>query len=348
MEFEKFLLQNGSRLFDDADFDMDVWQSFPNANASNHSYLQMNRVVNMDSLRVQLSRRDEGETNVFYLLSQLFSWGQFRLSKDAFQLIVNQISVHPAFLQIIDEFGEKVRPQLPRQSAFLHRAPATPRHRYGNSRRHSGYELFYNLRFVERNGRNRGDPWSLRQTGIYQKYAPDRQHSTWIILQLSKSTRTGLEDMLKAQAATHTSDTHPMSLHPIFLQATASNWSEYVQSLTRDLDLIDEKVCFSNVEPSAKQGYIISFTDMQTLHRLQQKMGRASAMLVACKRAARVLLKHCHDLHVMGFSTDHDGIVKSIETYEADLQTHQQNIHFMVKNLQATLSLVRVTLSELS
>jgi hypothetical protein len=88
---------------------------------------------------------------------------------------------------------------------------------------------------MERNGRNRGDPWSLRQTGVYQQATYNNCRSAWIFLQLSRSARVGLENVLRSQSS-HTSENEsPMTLHALLLGVTIDNWAEYIQHLSTQL-----------------------------------------------------------------------------------------------------------------
>lgn len=88
---------------------------------------------------------------------------------------------------------------------------------------------------MEKNGRNRGDPWSLRQTGVYQQAKLEHRHSAWIFLQLSSSTRQGLEKALGKQSGSQDEGDSPMAHHALLLLATVDNWGEYIRSLDREL-----------------------------------------------------------------------------------------------------------------
>jgi hypothetical protein len=98
-------------------------------------------------------------------------------------------------------------------------------------------EFCYNLRYVEKNDRNRGNQWSLRQTGIYQRVDLKCHRSTWILLQPSNYARKRLEENLKHQKKGSCSfEENPMLLHILFLSAAESNWREYIADLQSQLD----------------------------------------------------------------------------------------------------------------
>ena len=106
-------------------------------------------------------------------------------------------------------------------------------------------ELSYIIQFMEKNGRNRGDPWSLRQTGVYQQATFHGNHSAWIFLQLSRPTRTALENALQGQSRCLGESDSPMMLHALLLGVTADNWGAYIQDLSVQLREVVSMHCES-------------------------------------------------------------------------------------------------------
>lgn len=97
-------------------------------------------------------------------------------------------------------------------------------------------ELCYNIRYVERNGRGTGDPWSLRQTGIYQKYYPAAKRSVWILLEPSKTLQERLRTILNSKRSdSDVGERSPMLLHTLILFMTASNWGSYLDDLDSEV-----------------------------------------------------------------------------------------------------------------
>lgn len=83
---------------------------------------------------------------------------------------------------------------------------------------------------MARNGRSQGDPWSLRQTGVYQQFCFKRRCSVWILLQPSDDMRARLWKGLSSSQQEINGE-HPLLLHlPIFCTA-ARNWHDYVKHL---------------------------------------------------------------------------------------------------------------------
>ena len=96
-------------------------------------------------------------------------------------------------------------------------------------------EFCYRVQYPVRNGRNRGDPFSMRQIGICQRsHGP--QDSTWIILQPSLEVLSRLERTIEQSEFFSTQQRDPMSLHLIFLEYQSVNWDDYVEHLRLTLE----------------------------------------------------------------------------------------------------------------
>lgn len=116
-------------------------------------------------------------------------------------------------------------------------------------------EFCFNLHSYEKNGGKTGNPWSLRQMGIYQKFDLYSQKHVWILLQPFSLAQRTLTRILK-RCALHGSTSrnlHPMSLHARFMDTAALNWSAYLGDLRNDINMLvslssREKVQFRGID----------------------------------------------------------------------------------------------------
>ena len=153
--------------------------------------------------------------------------------------------VFTSFLNVIHSFGFRTNDDLPGYHA-THSYVSTglevekPRHLYGEGRP-SGMlniqltiltELCYTVQYVEENGRKDGDPWSSRQTGVYQQVHSQTRKSVWIIIQPSKHTQEYLEQTFQDQGQKlYGPESNPMLLHTVILLTTSQNWEGYIEYL---------------------------------------------------------------------------------------------------------------------
>ena len=87
-----------------------------------------------------------------------------------------------------------------------------------------------------KNGRNRGEPWSLRKTGVYQQVDFDKNASCWIMLQPSDDVEKLSERALHDRSqAGNCQSRDPMFLHVLFLSTMVDSWDEYIESLHSQL-----------------------------------------------------------------------------------------------------------------
>lgn len=85
---------------------------------------------------------------------------------------------------------------------------------------------------MEKNNRRKGDPWSLRQSGVYQQISVSSRRSTWIILQPSNGVRVQLKQALESSIDQgQEGDESTAYFHLTFLSSMAGNWQEYLEYL---------------------------------------------------------------------------------------------------------------------
>ena len=98
-------------------------------------------------------------------------------------------------------------------------------------------EVCYNIRYMERNERKRGSPWSLRQTGVYQRYNTLTERSAWILLQPSDYMRRRLSEPLRHDSSFVTGiPVNPFYLHGIFLYASERNWTDWIEEIQQEME----------------------------------------------------------------------------------------------------------------
>ena len=105
--------------------------------------------------------------------------------------------------------------------------------------RYSDYDLevCYNIRYIDRNGRQDEDPWSLRQIGVYERYSFEKQSSVWFLLQPSAHVCQRLKDDLQMKSSSTSASTDQTLLLHALIQFTASrHWMDYVDDLRLQIE----------------------------------------------------------------------------------------------------------------
>jgi hypothetical protein len=170
------------------------------------------------------------------------------LTKEAFVGILSLVKVFTPFLDHVHAFGQKTDEDQITNDTFCQYVAESEEigaesRCYGmsmsgktagnrDSVSNNSTEVCYNLRYVEKNGRNRGDPWSLRQTGVYQKFNMNTGTSTWIILQPSAYTLGRLGAVLEETVTKRSGICFdPLHMHATFFSAARREWADYIESL---------------------------------------------------------------------------------------------------------------------
>lgn len=147
----------------------------------------------------------------------------------------------PGFVDFLQAFGRKASSS---DTGFggckrkIEYAPTSPG--FVQAERKRGieyYEICYNLKYAEKNNRLPEDPWSVRQTCVYQKFEYDCKRSTWILVQPSERARNRLQEVFKSRTTEDIDRSvhNPLDIHLLFISASAENWRWYFNYLEESL-----------------------------------------------------------------------------------------------------------------
>jgi hypothetical protein len=137
-------------------------------------------------------------------------------------------------------------------------------------------ECVYGLRYVELNGYDETkDPWSVRQTAIYQKY--DRGIQTWLFISASKKTEVLVDKYILQVAAENEKSLlgNPFELHLFLIGASLENWRWYIKSLVEQVTDHSNRVVAATVGRAKVATPInveIKFDDRQTLKVVEDRV----------------------------------------------------------------------------
>ena len=100
-------------------------------------------------------------------------------------------------------------------------------------------ELCYSIRYMDKNGRDPKNPWSLRQVGVYQQTRSLEERAIWILIQpperLLQQLKLTLTETLRHKWSRQDRD---RMLHLAVLSVTLSTWDEYIECLRNEFTLM--------------------------------------------------------------------------------------------------------------
>ncbi|KAI1497173.1 hypothetical protein F5X99DRAFT_413332 [Biscogniauxia marginata] len=235
-------------------------------------------VSDVKGLANALNRNLPPRSSRVIILHRFNSWSRINASIDIFREICAYCRVIPQFLNIVMGFGRKLSPNDEDfMTCYASFSTSRGRNRNANhkpdraARRATlACDLCYNIRYFERHGRELEDPWSCRQSAVYQKYYSDSKKSKWVVIQPPKNFTA----LLKKTKTCHLS--HPMGLHIKYLGATIARWREYLNFIAERLQGFDYEVAIS--KPYSE--FNISFSSKQQVHNLRLKLFHARSVLL--------------------------------------------------------------------
>ena len=171
--------------------------------------------------RLHLSNTDRKS-----IIKQLDSWSHILATSSAMNRLLAHFDVFPQFLGYLHSFGLRINAvgeDLPTIS-IQHNGP-----------RSNLFEVCYDIRYPEKNGRGTGDPWSIRHTAVYYQYDSSKDTSMSILIQPSKMLTSQIDVLLTGE--------NPVSCRSILIQHAAfvssgTLWKYFVADMEKELNAL--------------------------------------------------------------------------------------------------------------
>jgi hypothetical protein len=171
--------------------------------------------------RLHLSNTDRKS-----IIKQLDSWSHILATSSAMNRLLAHFDVFPQFLGYLHSFGHRINAvgeDLPTIS-IQHNGP-----------RSNLFEVCYDIRYPEKNGRGSGDPWSIRHTAVYYQYDSSKDTSMSILIQPSKMLTSQIDVLLTGE--------NLVSCRSILIQHAAfvssgTSWKYFVADMEKELNAL--------------------------------------------------------------------------------------------------------------
>ncbi|KAF5626919.1 uncharacterized protein FTJAE_9426 [Fusarium tjaetaba] len=219
----------------------------------------------------------EGQGKVFWV-QPAFSWGQLEITETAFRRLLAEHRVFTPFLDIVHGFGAKIS-DYQRAQDFVH------------LQLHSmeDFEIAYNIRYYELNGRGRGNPWSLRQAGVYQQMLTTQ--CVWIVISVSKYLQPRFGQFWDTGSSTEGGccTTFVLLGHLVILSMATRNWGAYIEFMRHKLIFLEQKMASSFVDGKSSNTSSLLLSDVAKASDLWISNKTNSS---SCDVASAFQLKH--------------------------------------------------------
>ena len=202
-------------------------------------------------------------------------------------------------------------------------------------------ECAYGLRYVEKNGYgDKKEPWSVRQTAIYQKYKNGME--TWVFISASKQAETKVIEYIDRFGINRPSSTTPFDLHLILLEVALANWRWYIKSLVERTTEYSSRVIAATVgkgKLSALIDFEINFEDRQVLKIIEDKV---LDLLIIFESTSDTITTLLREYEYMQSDTvmKRDRVVSKLQDNLREVELYAKKVDTLYKRVQGTSSLV--------
>ncbi|PMD54055.1 uncharacterized protein K444DRAFT_134739 [Hyaloscypha bicolor E] len=216
-----------------------------------------------------------------FSIYQKNSYSRLYITYDLFEWLLSAFSMFPAIWDFVLPFrfqtGESADVGSPPfkfgniESVF----PETPK---GGS-----WELAYSFRYVVRNQREKQlesypdyDPWSIRQTAVYQQYQRSNDKMIFVLIAPSDPARQSLEAAI-GQAKDSGKELNAFELHGGLISTLQDNWRLYIRGLEQVLKDQSDRVTLAQVQSAEEPlsplpDLVLNFLDRQRIKRVEDKI----------------------------------------------------------------------------
>ncbi|KAI9841501.1 MAG: hypothetical protein M1837_000662 [Sclerophora amabilis] len=215
-------------------------------------------------------------------LYQAYRWGPLTISEEVANLVTAHVETFPEFSNLTNKFRKA---QGPRDEGWCEfHSSFTPIQSQLPGEVNYVIESCYLLNHVEWNGRPGAvDPWTIHQSGVYQKYLTFEQ-SACILIEPSINMQNRLRKTLKeGQAQTGAFISHWTELHILSIEDLDDNWQAYVNFLHDSIMEIYRQIRFFRLggTPGGEGDRLsdVTFEQMRRLQYFSEKLLRAAHIL---------------------------------------------------------------------
>ncbi|KAK4210548.1 hypothetical protein QBC37DRAFT_428626 [Rhypophila decipiens] len=277
--------------------------------------------------------RGDSWQHLVFIVRPTFSWSQLCITELAFRNLLASLRVFTSFLPVVHAFGTKTSDKQRVRDLAFYRVLS------------SGYEFCYNIRYFELNERGRGNPWSLRQTGVYQKCLSNKQ-SAWLLLNSSNyigdriSAAFGNQNRLIDESC----KASQLSPHLFIFSAATRNWDLYVENLRQKSTIFDEKAYSSRIDETNLDDYELLFSDVQEIMSLNETIALASTVIQGQRHAFSEYSNLHAKLDKRKQGSHNCDTVSTLEMLKAELQHHHEAMTILARTTSRTTQLLSAIL----
>lgn len=275
----------------------------------------------------------EGGTR-FISIFQKNSWAGLEISRSMLEALIRTHEMIPEILEVVRCFQDKTcNVEEAYSGASWHRTTSNKR------------EMAFVVKYPENNARTDGaDPWSIRQTGVYQSFDVTTKTSVWILINPRHNTTAEkrLKDLLSSEEKLSTMEGQLPLVGLMALSTYFGNWRTYMAFYEKEELRMSGKVISTIIEE-----------ELNLNHSMLLQLRRLEARLLLLPPIFQSLTQIIQTFQTMNDAFLADGAVsfdvhkatqENLQNYSRAAAAYQQNATFILQKIRATAQVLSDTL----
>ncbi|KAH7076862.1 hypothetical protein BKA63DRAFT_291670 [Paraphoma chrysanthemicola] len=230
------------------------------------SSLQLSAYLDDDTSNVG----ERGSEVEIYTIHQKDTWAPLSINGDMVSTIMDHYSLGPGFLNILASFRDRY---LPTEEGYSSASQSL----FRDDRSEFGWVYKYS----EKKAVSAGNPWRIRQSGIYHLTARNPRRSVLFIIHPSPSARfkNYLHQVLQQPQARFRLLSNPMLIHSMLISTHLSSWRDYLEYHETQLLQLDMKPACTSLTQS-----LVTFDTLKEVRAVEKNILPLEPLLASFDR----------------------------------------------------------------
>ncbi|KAM0794228.1 hypothetical protein BDR22DRAFT_876514 [Usnea florida] len=211
---------------------------------------------------------------------------------------------------------------------------------------HGSNEMSLVFKYPEHNGRSDGaDPWSIRQTGVYQGFDPLTRTSLWMLLNPRRNAAadTRIRRMLNDVEGSPKLHQQPPLIGLVVLSTYFANWRTYMEFYEQEELRMSRVVIGADIDEQLH----FSHSTLSALRRIEARLLLLPSIFDSLIQDIQMLAAFNDALHGEGGTSDHNRCAtqECLQNYITVAAAYSQNATFLRDKIRGTIQLLSDTLN---
>ncbi|KAB8227117.1 uncharacterized protein BDW43DRAFT_317117 [Aspergillus alliaceus] len=268
-------------------------------------------------------------------ISQGNSWRPLNVTREMFEHIQSNTGASSPLLDLVISFYDRI---MASEEAFSGAPTFTSNDR--------NIEIAYIFKYAfQKFSNDKPESWSIRQTGVYQKYDLTTKHSTWIFMNPTKDCLFQQRLMKALLSPNHCSllKSHPLLIHNILFATFFPNWRDFLACYEARVLTVSNTTMPERIEDPLRINHQM-LTSMRSVESrclpLQAIFRSFNKTLQTLSKTNQVLREFDNIQHPKWLQMKH-----LLDNYKSHADAYSQNAAFLQSRAAITSQLVTDTFS---